>query len=161
MRYSLGDLSEWSRAYNKSTYEFVSSYSIDNGIQQTRNIYRDGSVLLSEEKSVSGLAEFTPELQELIVGNVEHFYGGSYSVSMYDKEQNFVSRQTDSQALQDDLNAVVSEADDKNSAVVSEVKEQEQGVNLRIRGSLNLEEKRKMEEIIPKVIEGRLYDLKE
>lgn len=193
-RYSLGDLSEWSRAYNKSTYEFVSSYSIDGGIQQKRNIYRDGSVLLSEEKSVSGLAEFTPELQELIVGNVEHFYGGSYSVSMYDKEQNFVSRQTDSQALQnalepyqnaaeagnggtdmaeedknnavaleaDDKNSVVvSEADDKNSAVVSEVKEQEQGVNLRIRGSLNLEEKRKMEEIIPKVIEGRLYDLKE
>ncbi|MCI9137851.1 MAG: hypothetical protein HFH48_09890 [Lachnospiraceae bacterium] len=162
MRYSLGDLSEWSRAYNKSTYEFVSSYSIDNGIQQKRNIYRDGSVLLSEEKSVSGLAEFTPELQELIVGNVEHFYGGSYSVSMYDdKEQNFVSRQTDSQALQDDLNAVASEAEDKNSAVVSEVKEQEQEVNLRIRGSLNLEEKRQMEEIIPKVIEGRLYDLKE
>ncbi len=32
--YTLGDLSEWSRSYSNANYEFVSSFSLDHGIQQ-------------------------------------------------------------------------------------------------------------------------------
>ncbi len=79
--YTLGNLSEWSRSYSKANYEFVSSLSLDHGIQQKRDIYRNGNSVLSEEKSISSLDEMTAELQEIIVENVEHYYGGSYSIS--------------------------------------------------------------------------------
>ncbi len=80
--YSLGDLAEWSRGYSMSQYEFVSKYYLDNGICQEKSIYKDGEPVLKEEKHISSLGEMTAELQESVVQNVEHYYGGSYSMSM-------------------------------------------------------------------------------
>lgn len=73
--YTLGDLSEWSRSYSNANYEFVSSFSLDHGIQQKRDIYRNGNSVLSEEKHISSLDEMTEELQGIIVEHVEHCYG--------------------------------------------------------------------------------------
>lgn len=80
--YTLGDLAEWSRGYTKSHYEFVSEYYLDDGIHQEKSIYKNGETVLKEEKYISSLGEMTAELQESIIQNVEHYYGGSYSVSM-------------------------------------------------------------------------------
>ena len=81
IRYHLGDLSEWSRGYSKSEFAFRSSYTVDQEILQNRNIYKDGKSVLSEEKTVSSLGEMTRELQDVIIENVEYYYGGSYSMS--------------------------------------------------------------------------------
>ena len=82
LQYYLGDLSEWSRGYQKAEYEFVSEYTIDQRIRLKQNVYKDGVSILSEEKTVSTLEEMTTELQEIIVQNEEHYYGGSYSISV-------------------------------------------------------------------------------
>lgn len=154
--YSLGDLSEWSREYNKAVYEFESSYSIEGEtIHQKRNIYKDGNPLLSEEKSVSALEEFTPELQELIVQNVEHVYGGSYSRSIGDKSQNTAVWQIEGNARSD-----VQES--SQSADVSETKEVDWEITQqRVRGNLDPKGQEQIEEIVQKVIEGKLYELTE
>ena len=73
IRYHLGDLSEWSRGYSKSDFEFSSSYTVDGEIYQKRNIYKNGNSVLSEEITVSGLGEMTRELQDVIIRNVEHY----------------------------------------------------------------------------------------
>lgn len=80
--YSLGDLAEWSRSFRTSTMEFVSEYYLDDGIHQSKTVYRNGEILLKEEKQISSLGEMTAELQENIIQHVEHYYGGSYSVAM-------------------------------------------------------------------------------
>ena len=80
--YTLGDLAEWSRRYTKSNFEFVSEYYLDDGIHQEKSIYKNGETVLKEEKYISSLGEMTAELQEGIIDNVEHYYGGSYSFSM-------------------------------------------------------------------------------
>ena len=81
LRYTLEDLSEWSRGYSKSDYEFVSELFLDRGILQKQNIYKNGNSVFSEEKNITNLGEMTMELQNGIVAAVEHYYGGSYSVS--------------------------------------------------------------------------------
>ena len=75
--YSLGDLAEWSRSFRTSTMEFVSEYYLDDGIHQSKTVYRNGEILLKEEKQISSLGEMTAELQENIIQHVEHYYGGS------------------------------------------------------------------------------------
>ncbi len=80
--YALGDLAEWSRNYTTSQMEFVSEYYLDDGIHQSKSVYRNGEILLKEEKAISSLGEMTAELQESVIQSVEHYYGGSYSVSM-------------------------------------------------------------------------------
>lgn len=144
-KYALGDLSEWSRNYSKSTFEFVSGYYIDQGIHLKRNIYRNGDSVLSEEKTVSGLGEMPAELQGIIVENVEHYYGGSYSVSRTGMPE------TEIAGTEPPLAAETSEAGMDGSDVEASEAETDS----------YLSEEEKMAEIVQRVIDGKLYELKE
>ncbi len=79
LRYSLGDLAEWSRDFTRTEVRFESEYDLSQGICQRQRVYRDGEFVLSEEKSISSLDEMTLELQDYIIENVEHYYGGAYT----------------------------------------------------------------------------------
>lgn len=87
-RYYLGELVEWARSYTIAEYEFVSSYYInDDGIYQKQIITKDGSVVFNLEKPIESLGDMGSELQEIIVSDVEYYYGGSYEVS-YENVEN-------------------------------------------------------------------------
>lgn len=79
-RYYLGDLVEWARNYSYSEYNFESSYYISEGIHQRQAVTCEGKIVYNEEKNIETLGDMSLELQELIVANVEHYYGGSYQV---------------------------------------------------------------------------------
>ena len=81
LTYRLGDLADWSRGYFLEPMEFVSECYLDNGIKQRLEIYRAGESVYSEEKEIHCLEDFEPGLKEKIIREVEHYYGGSYSVS--------------------------------------------------------------------------------
>ncbi len=149
IRYHLGDLSEWSRGYSKSDFEFSSSYTVDGEIYQKRNIYKNGNSVLSEEITVSGLGEMTRELQDVIIQNVEHYYGGSYSVPSSGMNQmsaagtdsvsrNRVMRELQGQSMSTEMD--VAETSSEQMAEDSETSE-------------------KMDKIIRKVMTGDLYEL--
>lgn len=79
--YYLGELVEWARSYTMSEYEFNSSYYIGDGIHQKQIVTREGAPIYNQEKVIATLGDMSVELQELIVSNVEHYYGGSYKVT--------------------------------------------------------------------------------
>lgn len=79
--YYLGELVEWARSYTMSEYEFNSSYYIGDGIHQKQTVTREGAPIYNQEKVIATLGDMSVELQEIIVSNVEHYYGGSYQVS--------------------------------------------------------------------------------
>ena len=139
LRYTLGDLSEWARQYSSSSYEFSSELSIDQGIHQKQDIYKNGSSVFSEEKNITSLGEMTLELQKEIVATVEHYYGGSYSVSGAIAESGDYIR-TENIEEQD-------AARRESTGIAEEETEDSEGrpVNL--------------DEIIDRVIQGELYDL--
>ena len=171
--YTLGDLSEWSRSYSNANYEFVSSFSLDHGIQQKRDIYRNGNSVLSEEKHISSLDEMTEELQGIIVEHVEHCYGGSYSISGKSwgtehvddpagagtygqpgaevQEGMEASQLKLAAAIQEDTGTAAAEGEgisqDANEAASEEDSPGEDSLSIK--------------EIVKKVINGKLYDLKE
>lgn len=142
IRYTLGDLVEWSREYSSSSFEFVSEYYLDHGIQQKRSIYKNGDAVLNEEKSISSLDEMTAELQENIVENVEHYYGGSYSVSL--KANGEYAAEYRTQTAQEDNAQTETGAVSASSTVVS-------GGETKDSGQLS--------DIIQRVIAGKLYEL--
>lgn len=135
IRYSLGDLSEWSRGYSKSNYEFISEFSLEQGIVQRRSILKNGNSVLSEEKNISSLSELTLELQQRIISEVEHIYGGSYSVSGADS-----------------IGGVM-----EANMAYTETGEEPEGAGQADAGA----KPEKLEKIIEKVIAGDLYSLKE
>lgn len=133
--YYLGDLAEWAREYQNSYFEFVSEYYVESdGIQQKQNIYKNGELVFSEEKAVNSLNEMVPELREIIIQNVEHCYGGSYSTTIvpsYMEDQ----QQTASHFDQDQGSAEQTEDCKKESEDID------------------------AEQIVEKIINGKLYQL--
>ncbi|TGY95551.1 HAMP domain-containing histidine kinase [Petralouisia muris] len=141
LQYYLGDLSEWSRGYQKAEYEFVSEYTIDQRIRLKQNVYKDGVSILSEEKTVSTLEEMTTELQEIIVQNVEHYYGGSYSISVVQEGKTY----SETTVFPEDEKAYSEDDLPEDEKAYSED---------------DLPEDEKMEKMIQKVRNGKLYELK-
>ncbi len=143
IRYSLGDLSEWSRGYSRSSYEFNSGLSLEQGLVQERSILKNGNSVLSEEKNISSFSELTAELQNHIISEVEHIYGGSYSVSGTNMEHKYIEGGV---ALADavPLEELEGEADTGEGSV-----------------SIQADKPEKLERVIQKVINGELYGLKE
>lgn len=94
-RYYLGELVEWARSYTTLDYEFDSSYYIKDGIHEKQTVFRDGAQVYDQEKVVETLSDMSVELQELIVSNVEHYYGGSYQVPGTNEEDKVVSITTE------------------------------------------------------------------
>ena len=139
LRYTLEDLSEWSRGYSKSDYEFVSELFLDRGILQKQNIYKNGNSVFSEEKNITNLGEMTMELQNGIVAAVEHYYGGSYSVSGVNLGNS-------------GENIRIENAGEQN---------QERSQRGQITEEDADEEPLNLDRIIDSVIQGQLYELKE
>lgn len=143
LRYYLGDLSEWSRDYRMASYDFISEYTIDQGIHLKQNIYRDGVSILSGEKTISSLEEMTAELQEIVVQNVEHYYGGSYSVMGIQEERKSSDTAVSSnQELSEEADTDYAETEADTDYAETEA-----------------EEEKTLEKIIRKVRNGKLYDL--
>lgn len=130
-RYTLDELAEWARNYTTSNYEINSSFYIENGIHQKQTVTREGNAIYNQERRIVTLADMSPELQEMIVSNVEHYYGGAYRVSYSGSGD----AQTQTDTVED-----TQEAEDDSAA--QEIQQTEQ-----------------MDEIIQKVIDGRLYSL--
>lgn len=155
VKYTLGDLAEWSKDHSSSEYEFVSEYRLDNGIQQKRNIYKNGNVVFSEEKSISSLEEMTAELQENIVENVEHYYGGSYSISgketaAYGKTEQTQTTENLGESQPDEFSDGEASAIEASSTVAG---------SQEAEGGQTNKASQKLQEIVDKVIGGKLYEL--
>ncbi|MCI8299464.1 MAG: hypothetical protein HFI69_03795 [Lachnospiraceae bacterium] len=129
--YKLGDLAEWSRFYSTSLFEFMLEYEVQDSIQQRLTIFQNGESIYSEEKPVTNIREMAPELRDSVIEQVEHYYGGSYSVS----QSGSLEQET---AYQEQ----VSEASVEVLEDVSQEEEEHQ-------------------EVIQKVIHGQLYELTE
>lgn len=156
VRYKLEDLEEWSRDYSSSSFEFVSEYYLDHGIQQKQNIYKNGNAVLSEEKSISSLGEMTVELQENIIENVEYYYGGSYSVSGKANGGYTAADQIQTEEITEEYgqeeNPISQAATDAvaSSSTVADIGEEE---------LVETEEPEELRDIIQRVIAGKLYEL--
>ena len=135
LSYRLGDLAEWSRGYATEPLEFVSECYLDNGLQQGLKIYRNGEAVFSEEKAVESLDDLAPELRGRIIEEVEHFYGGSYSVNSGEGWTIMPDKQT--------LRAISDSGAEEGS-----------GTGLQKRS-----QDRQGQEIIQKVIAGKLFEL--
>ena len=156
LRYYLGDLSEWSRDYRTASYDFASEYTIDQGIHLKQNVYKDGVSILSGEKTISSLEEMTTELQEIVVQNVEHYYGGSYSVMGIQEGREYSETTVDSDKdFQEDA---------KEGSGASPAAETEEDTGAEDLQELSAEEEESSDEaelasIVQKVRNGKLYDL--
>ena len=135
LSYRLGDLAEWSRGYATEPLEFVSECYLDNGLQQGLKIYRNGEAVFSEEKAVESLDDLAPELRGRIIEEVEHFYGGSYSVNSGEGWTIMPDKQT--------LRAISDSGAEEGSGTESQKRSQD----------------RQGQEIIQKVIAGKLFEL--
>lgn len=155
LRYYLGDLSEWSRDYQKASYDFASEYTIDQGIHLKQNVYKDGISILSGEKTISSLEEMTTELQEIIVQNVEHYYGGSYSIVGIQEGEGY-SEATVSweQELSEEPAADSAEVTSEEENISAEDSQETDSAE-----EDDEAEEEKLEQIIRKVRNGKLYDL--
>lgn len=158
VKYYLGDLAEWSRGYSTSDFEFVSEYSLDDGIQQGQNIYKNGELVFSEEKTITSLSEMTPELQENIIQNVEYCYGGSYSISMENNAFQVSYEVKESGGMdhqqENEQEAADGESNEQTASTDEESDEQgASGAEAESQGEVD------SDEIIRKVIDGKLYDL--
>ncbi len=159
IKYSLGDLAEWSRNYSSSDFEFISEYYLDHGIHQKQDIYKNGDSILSEEKSISNLGEMTVELQQNIIKDVEHYYGGSYSVSEKNKSTYFSFTQIENVdgGIEDTTTDKVATSEDSKE-LESVISSSEDSGELE--SSFSSEEHyKKLESIVEKVIAGKLYEL--
>lgn len=156
LRYYLGDLSEWSRDYRTASYDFASEYTIDQGIHLKQNVYKDGVSILSGEKTISSLEEMTTELQEIVVQNVEHYYGGSYSVMGIQEGREYSETTVDSDKdFQEDA---------KEGSGASPAAETEEDTGAEDLQEISAEEEESSDEaelasIVQKVRNGKLYDL--
>ena len=129
-RYYLGDLVEWARNYTYSQYNFQSSYYIDDEIHQKQTVTREGKSVYNEEKIIGSLGDMSLELQELIVANVEHYYGGSYQIP-----------------------GVETTTDGEVTVTLTETAGDEEAID---EGGVDEE---LLQSVIQRVIEGGLYDL--
>ena len=156
LRYYLGDLSEWSRNYRTASYDFASEYTIDQGIHLKQNVYKDGVSILSGEKTISSLEEMTTELQEIVVQNVEHYYGGSYSVMGIQEGRKYSETTADS-----DEDFQEGEGESSGASSAAETEEDMGAEDLQEAGAGEEEssEKEELAAIIQKVRSGKLYDL--
>lgn len=145
LAYRLGDLAEWSRFYSTQPLEIQSECYIDQGIQQSLKIFRDGESVFSEEKAIHCLDDLSINLRDRIIGEVEHYYGGSYSSSA--DSDGWANLQNSSQQDFTTTSSISKEASELEEASVEEEREQEKDTQ--------------GEQIIQKVLAGKLYDLRE
>lgn len=156
--YYLGDLVEWSRSPMYSQYEFEARYYLDNnGIHQQQKIYKNGESVFSEERMISNLGEMTTELQEIIVDNIQHYYGGNYNVYLQNQRTENVTENTMSQEDTDsglaEINAGATEASAISESMDTGGAVTEADEASAVQASMQLEN------IIDRVINGELYDL--
>ena len=143
LSYRLGDLIEWSKSYNTQELEFISEYHLeDNSIQQKLDILRDGESVYNEEKTIKSIEDFTPELRKQIIEQVEYVYGGSYSTSMNNEDNWAIVKNT--AAATDTL---------ENSTDSSPLQDEASSYK-------KVQTETVQEEIINKIVNGNLYELK-
>lgn len=143
--YKLGDLAEWARNYRTSSYEFVSEYEIGKDIQQRQTVIKNGESIYSDEKTVQGLADMTPELRDNIIENVEYYYGGSYSRS---SDTGFIDYSTEDLAY-----TGVTETKIVDETSLQEIDVASAGTEGQESSDMD------GEAIIQKVLNGQLYEL--
>lgn len=162
LTYRLGDLTEWSKGYSVQQLEVVAECYLDGGVHQKVNIYRDEESVFSQDKPVDSLKDLIPQLREEIVGEIEHNYGGSYSVSSVgdswaivrsaDEEDETGAEPhgeepyTDNSALETYVPGSGSKYENDLAAESTQIEDGD-----------GLDEKE--QDIVRKVISGRLYDL--
>lgn len=146
-RYYLGDLVEWARDFTTSDYQFLSSFYLGDGIHQKQTIIKDGSQVFEEEKEIAGLDEMTLELQGSIVRNIEHYYGGSYSV-MRDFPLNSQVQVRQEAGTAAEKTAETGSDKETDREETQERKENQEEENAAV-----------LENIIQRVISGELYEL--
>lgn len=148
--YSLKDLAEWSRAYTTSTYLFGAEYYMDQGLKQRQSIFKNGELVLSDEKSITNLSQMAEELQVNVIQNVEHYYGGSYSVSEHIPQE---TEDTAEIALEEDV-AYDGYEEEENEVQSDEGNTEEAGgIDTGI-GSAE-----ELNQVVQKVVSGGLYEL--
>lgn len=163
--YRLGDLADWSRGYFLEPMEFVSECYLDNGIKQRLEIYRAGESVYSEEKEIHCLEDFEPGLKEKIIQEVEHYYGGSYSVSAAVDGWAVVSN-TQAQDAAVSSSKITDEAKEAaGSSKVSDEAEEAAASSEASEGlpdeGVTVGQEAEGSDIIDKVVEGKLFELSE
>ena len=154
--YRLGDLAEWSKSYSTQSLEIVSECFVDDGIYQNLTINRDNESVFSEEKAIHSMDDLTPSIRDRIVEEVEHYYGGSYSVMGIQEGREYSETTVDSDKdFQEDA------GEGSGASPAAETEEDTGAEDLQ---ELSAEEEESSDEaelasIVQKVRNGKLYDL--
>lgn len=162
LTYRLGDLAEWSKGFSVQQLEVVAECYLDDGLHQKVNIYRDEESVFSQDEPLDSLKDLMPQLREEIVREIEHNYGGSYSVSSTGDSWAIVRS-----ADEEDVTGAEPHGEEPytdNSALETYVP----GSGVKYENDLaadstQIEDEDRLDEkgqdIVRKVISGRLYDL--
>lgn len=84
-RYYLGNLEDWAKEYTKLEYRVDSRLYLDSdgAVHQLQQVYIEGETIGESDTIVSSLQEVDSSLLEVIVSDVEYYYGGNYNSGDY------------------------------------------------------------------------------
>lgn len=138
--YYLVDLENWSREYvNQELLIHNQLYvGADQLLHQSQEVLIDGETVRQADITVETVGDMDPSLQEMIVRNAQYYYGGYYNL-----EEHLSKSATSSTVVFGE----VQEQTDTEQAAVSDA-------------SADSAAQVPMEEIVQKVIDGRLFELK-
>lgn len=151
-RYYLIDLENWSK--NLVLVEQVVESSLyltqDGTIHQQQKVYIDGSTVKESDTVVQKVKDMDPSLQQLVIANVQYFYGGSYNWDNYLTVNGNPPNQTVYADIPD------SSQDMKDNAAQDETDGGEDNAGSSTATSSDAAQ---MDEIIQKIRDGKLFDL--
>lgn len=140
LHYYLVDLENWSREYVKLELLVYNQLYVgaDQVLHQSQEVFIDGDAVRQADITVETVGDMDPALQEMIVSNAQYYYGGYYNL-----EEHLSKSATSSTVVLGE----VQEKTDTEQEPVSDA-------------STDSAAQAPMEEIVQKVIDGRLFELK-
>ena len=151
-RYYLVDLENWSKdlVMVEQVVESNLYLSQEGTIHQQQRVYIADSTVKEADTVVQTVQDMDPALQQLVIANVQYFYGGSYNWDKYltvygDSASQTIYFDMKDSSMADEMGIVDGEAESKTS-----------DPDYSSGGPL---ETGQMNEIIQKVRDGKLYEL--
>lgn len=152
-RYYLVDLENWSKDLVMVEQRVESSLYLtqDGMIHQQQKVYIGGSTVKEADTVVQTVQDMDSVLQQMVIANVQYFYGGSYNWDTYLTINNTSSGQT---IYSDIVDFNVNGSSETVTEGTGDSKRDESADSLA--GTLEAE---RMDAIIQKVRDGKLFEL--
>lgn len=155
-RYYLVDLENWSKDLAMVEQRVESSLYLtqDGMLHQQQKVYIGGSTVKEADTVVQTVQDMDPALRQMVIANVQYFYGGSYNWDSYLTTDNTFSSQM---IYSDIVDFMTDDASDMASADTDGDSQREQKEN----PFNEQQEAEQMDAVIQKVRDGKLYELEQ